>query len=88
MCIIRSPRIGASFSYALNKHVIFTEDAEVMANVLGEVRWLVNSATKIAARVVNPLSITVSLLIKYDSAPAAGKVDTDTALSFGIEAGF
>ncbi|MGC4119176.1 MAG: DUF481 domain-containing protein [Myxococcales bacterium] len=85
---IAAPRIGLAFRYALNKNVIFTEDAEVLPNILGEVRWLVNSNTKISARVVNPLSIYISLLVKYDSKPAQGKVDTDTALAFGVEAGF
>jgi len=83
-----APRIGLAFRYALNKNVIFTEDAEVLPNVLGESRWLVNSTSKIAARVVNPRSISVSLIVRYDSNPAPGKVDTDTALSFGVEAGF
>ncbi|HEY3450506.1 MAG TPA: DUF481 domain-containing protein [Myxococcales bacterium] len=83
-----APRIGLAFRYALNKNVIFTEDAEVLPNVIGDARWLVNSNTKIAARVVNPLSIYISLLVKYDSRPAVGKVDTDTALAFGVEAGF
>jgi hypothetical protein len=39
-------------------------------------------------RVVNPLSIYISLQVKYDSNPAPEKIDTDTALAFGIEAGF
>lgn len=85
---LAAPRIGVSFRYALNKNVIFTEDAEVLPNILGEIRWLVNSNTKISARVVNPLSIYIALLVKYDSKPAPGKVETDTALSFGVEAGF
>jgi len=83
-----APRIGLAFRYALNKNVIFTEDAEVLPNVLGESRWLVNSNSKISARVISPLAITLSFLIKYDSLPAAGKVNTDTALAVGIEAGF
>jgi hypothetical protein len=49
-----APRIGVSFRYALNKNVIFTEDAEVLPNVIGETRWLVNSNTKIAAASSTP----------------------------------
>lgn len=83
-----APRIGLSFRYALNKNIIFTEDGEVLPNVIGDARWLVNSTTKIAARIVNPLSVSVALAIKYDSNPAPGKENTDTALMFGVEAGF
>lgn len=83
-----APRIGLAFRYALNKNVVFTEDAEVLPNVIGEARWLVNSNTKISARVIAPLAMYVSLAVKYDSLPAAGKVDTDTALGFGVEATF
>lgn len=85
---IAAPRVGAAFRYALNKDVIFTEDAELLTDVSGDARWLITSMTKIAARLVNPLAISVAMQVKYDSLPATGKVNTDTALIFGVEAGF
>ncbi|MBI5544113.1 MAG: DUF481 domain-containing protein [Deltaproteobacteria bacterium] len=85
---IAAPRVGLAFRYALNKDVIFTEDAEALPTVVGDARWLINSTTKIAARIVNPLSISLGFQVRYDSRPAPDKKDLDTALSFGVEAGF
>jgi len=83
-----APRVGLSFRYALNQSVIFTEEAEVLPNVVGESRWLMSSTSKITARIVSPLSVSVALQVNHDTSPAPGKVDTDTALTFGVEAGF
>jgi Protein of unknown function, DUF481 len=82
------PRFGASFRYALNKDVVFTEDAEIMENIDDAPRTLVNSATKLSARLVKQLSFAVSFLVAYDSSPAQGKVSTDTGLTIGLEASF
>ena len=85
---IVAPRFGLAFRYALSKHVIFTEDAEVLPMVVGDSRVLVTSVTKVAARIVGPLAVTVGFQVHYDSRPSADKVSTDTALSVGLEASF
>jgi len=82
------PRIGVIFRYALNKHVKFSEEAEFIPNLLGASRFIVNSTTKLNARLTETLSISASFLVNFDSAPAAGKRDTDTALTIGLEAAF
>lgn len=83
-----APKLGLAFRYALTKDIKFSEEAEVVTNLLGSVRVLVNSNTKFSARLVSALSLTVSFLVSYDSIPAVGKKATDTALTVGFEAGF
>ncbi|EAU62978.1 hypothetical protein STIAU_8183 [Stigmatella aurantiaca DW4/3-1] len=82
------PRVGLSLAYGLSKDVIFTEEAEAVPNVLGDARLLVNSQSKLTARLTESLALSTSFLLQYDSSPAVGKVKTDTALSVSIEVGF
>jgi len=80
-----APRLGVAFRYALSKDVQFTEDAEVLTNVAGTPRTLVNSTSKVNARITRSLSLGVSFQLTYDSAPAPGKKPLDTALTVGVE---
>jgi hypothetical protein len=80
-----APKLGLGFRYALNKHVAFIEEAEVLTNVVGDARVLVNSLSRINARLTDSLALSVGFEIKHDSSPAAGKVPTDTVLSAGLE---
>jgi hypothetical protein len=81
------PRVALIFRYALRKDVIFTEDDEIIANVLNvsPIRVKVSSTTKIAARLTGSLSMTLSFQVAYDSEPPPTKVNTDTALMAGLE---
>ncbi len=83
-----APRFGATFRFGFNKHVKFSEEAEVLPNLIGASRVLVNSNTKLSARVIDPLSITAGFLLTFDSAPAPNKKALDTALTLGLEASF
>ncbi len=83
-----APRFGLAFRYALNKGIIFTEDAEVMPNVTGDSRVLVNSQSKLSTRLTDGVSLGVGFLVKYDSAPAPSRVSTDTSLIVGLEVAF
>jgi hypothetical protein len=78
-------KLGVSFRHALNKDVIFGEDLEVLFNIAGTSRALVSSVTKIAARLLGPLSMGVGFTVNHDSQPAAGRLPTDTALNVGVE---
>ncbi len=82
------PRFGVAFRYALNHEVVFIEDAEILENIDGASRTLVNSATKLSAHLAKQFSFAVSFLVGYDSSPAAGKVPTNTGLTIGLEAAF
>lgn len=83
-----APRIGAVFRYAFAKGTVFSEEAEVLPNLSGDARVLVNSTTKLTAALTGALSFATSYLVKYDSAPAPGKVNTETALTVGLEVAF
>jgi hypothetical protein len=83
-----APRVGATFQLALSKDTTFVEEAEVLANVLGDERYTARSQTKLTTRLVSALTIGASYLVAWDSAPAPGKVETDTKLSFIVEVAF
>jgi hypothetical protein len=83
-----APKLGIGFVYALNKNVSFREDAETLLNIAGESRVLVNSISKLSARLTEKLALGVSFTVNHDSAPAPGKKPTDTALGLTLEAGF
>jgi putative salt-induced outer membrane protein YdiY len=80
-----APRLGLAFKYALNKNVVFSEDAEILPNVVGAGRVVVNSLAKLSSRLTESLSFGASFQVNHDSAPAAGKVATDTILGLTIE---
>jgi len=81
-----APRAALSFRYAINDSVAFTQEAEVMPNITGTDRLLVNTMSKINARLFANVSLGLAFAVRYDSAPAAGRVPTDTALTVGLEA--
>ena len=80
-----APRLGLALRYALSERVVFQEDAELLPNVFGDARLLVNSTSKLSAGLTESLALTASLLVQHDSAPAEGKRPTDTTLSVGVE---
>jgi hypothetical protein len=80
-----APRLGVAFAYALSKDVLFTEDADVMANVSGQSRVLANSTSKISVRLSRSLAFGVAFTVNHDSVPAAGKVPTDTQLAMTLD---
>lgn len=83
-----SPRAGLAFRYGFSDHVKLVQEAEVLANVTDGERWQVRSLTKLASRLVKAVSFGLSYQVAYDSAPAPGKVRTDTALGATVEVAF
>ena len=82
------PRVGVAFSYGLSKDTVFTEEAEVIPNVLGDARLLVNSVSKLTVGLSDSLAVSTSFVLQYDSAPPPGKVSTDTALAANVQVSF
>jgi hypothetical protein len=80
-----APKLGVAFRYGLSKDVAFVETAEVLPNVVGDSRVVVNSLAKLTVQLIRSLSLTTGFTVNYDSAPAPSKVSTDTALSVGLE---
>ncbi len=85
---IVAPRIGLVFRYAFNKAIRFSEEAETILNFLGSFRALINSNTKLSARLTEALAVNVAFLVTEDTLPAPGKKQADTALTVGLEASF
>lgn len=80
-----APRLGLAFRYAMSKDVLFAEDAEILPNVSGDSRVIANSVSKISTRLSRSLAFGVAFTVSHDSAPAAGKVPTDTALALTLD---
>jgi putative salt-induced outer membrane protein YdiY len=80
----KAPRGAVAFRYGLNKNVLFTEDLEVLPN-LGESRVLVNSLSKLAAKLTGALQLGVGFTVNYDSAPPSPKIPWDTTLALTLE---
>lgn len=80
-----APRAGLVFKYAVSKDVLFTEEAEVLPNVVGDSRVLVNSVSKVSTRLSRTLAFGIAYTVMHDSAPAPGKVATDTTLALTLD---
>ncbi|PZR10528.1 MAG: DUF481 domain-containing protein [Archangium gephyra] len=93
--IILAPRAALTFRWGFSEYVRFSEEFEVIPYVLAPElgRTLINSTTKLNARLTETLSLATSLLLNYDSQPpvAAGgspRKELDVALTVGVEAAF
>ncbi len=84
---IVAPRVGASYRYAVNKDIIFTEDASALGNLVDQTRLIATSVSKLSSRLTEKVALGVSFAVQYDSAPPPLKVNTDTALTVGLEIG-
>ena len=82
---LAAPRLGAEFRYGVTKDLLFLQQAEVLENVTGDPRTLVNTLSKLSVRLVRTLAIGASFTVGYDSQPAPGKVPTDTALALNLD---
>jgi putative salt-induced outer membrane protein YdiY len=80
-----APRFGLAFRHSLSKEVGFLQDAEILPNVVGDGRVLVNTLSKLSTRLYQSLSLGVGFTVNYDSSPAPQKKTTDTALSVSLE---
>lgn len=86
--LLVGPRIAAQFRYGLSAGTYLQEDLEIVPDVIGPLRVLINSTTKLAVTVASMLSVNLGFAMRYDSAPAAGKKPLDTVLTLGLEANY
>lgn len=84
---LRAPRVALTFRSSPTGNFGFLQELELLPNI-GDIRFLVNSLTKLSVALIERLSLTTSLLVQYDSAPAAGRVPTDLTLTVGLEVPF
>ncbi len=95
--VILAPRGAVTFRWAVNTHLRVSEEVEFIPYLLSPTagRLLVNSTTKISARITENVALTTGLIVQYDSQPpqaapppAPQRVSTDVALTAGVEATF
>jgi hypothetical protein len=94
--VILAPRVAGVFRWSFSKDVRFTEELEFIPYLLAPTagRLLINSTTKLNARLTENVSLATGLLVNFDSSPPAGgagstpRVPTDIALTVGVEASF
>ena len=84
-----APRVALAYRYAFSKDVIFTEEASALVNAVGTTsgRVLLTSTTKVSAHLTKTVAFGVGFTVNHDTQPPAPKVDTDTALTVGLEIG-
>jgi hypothetical protein len=86
-----SPRVAGTIRWALNKNFRLSEDFEVLPSMLAPTagRFLINSNTKVNARITENVSLTLGFLINIDTQPPAANLRPfDYALTAGAEAAF
>lgn len=85
---IVAPRLGLAFRYAVTKDLVFTEDLNmaVALPLSGQATRLVTtSQSKLSAKVTASSALGLALGVVNDSAPPAGKKDTDVTLAITID---
>jgi hypothetical protein len=82
---IIAPHAGAQFRYAVNKDIIFTQDADAVGNLVGEARLLLTATSKLAARLTAATSLGIAFTVSYDSVPPPNKLGTDTGLTVSLD---
>jgi len=93
--VVLAPRAALTFRWGFNDYVRFSEEFEVIPYVLAPYlgRTLINSTSKLNAKLTSNLSLATALVLNFDSKPpqAAGGVPRktlDAALTVGLEATF
>ena len=74
-------RLFASYGYNFNDKNKFLQTAEYLHDFDDSDNYLANSETSVISALNGNLSLKTSYVVKYDNKPAAGKKDTDTALT-------
>jgi putative salt-induced outer membrane protein YdiY len=82
--IIVAPRLGGALRYEINNSILFSQDLEVLPNLL-ESRWFVNSTSKLTAKLMQSLGFGVGYIVNYDSAPPDPKIPWDTKLAVTLD---
>jgi hypothetical protein len=86
--LLVGPRLAGVFAYGVTSSITFREEVEVLPNVLGQPRVLINSLSRVSVGLNTLLAFNASYSVKFDSQPAEGKKPVDAVLSLGLEANF
>ena len=82
---IVAPHFGASYKYAVSKDIQFSNDLNLSPNVLNEVRVLFDDTAKLSARLTETINLGIGFTLTWDSIPAPGKKELDTATLISLE---
>ena len=82
---IVAPHLGASYKYAISKEIQFANDLNLSPNVLNAVRVLFDDTAKLSARLTDTINLGVAFTLTWDSIPAPGKKELDTATLISLE---
>jgi hypothetical protein len=85
---IYAPRLAASFRQALGAHAAFTQQVELLPDVLDRRNLRANATSTLSAQIVDGVALQVAFLVRYIGVPAEGRVPTDTELSAGVAVTF
>lgn len=88
---ILAPRVAATFRWALNKNFRISEEFEALPFMLPPTtgRFIINSNTKLNARITESVSLTLGFLLNIDTQPPKATLRPyDYALTAGAEAQF
>jgi len=86
---VLAPRLGLAYRYAFTKDVIFTEEASALVNLIGDTsgRTILTSTSKLSSHITTTVAFGVGFVVTHDTQPPPPKVETDTALTVGLEVG-
>lgn len=85
---IYSPAVKASFRYALTKTAVFTEEIEILPDVVDTANVRGVSTSTLSAQIDKGISLALGFKVRYVGVPAAGAKKTDTELSAGVNWAF
>lgn len=81
---IYSPAIKASFRYALTKTAVFTEELEVLPDIVDTRNVRAVSTAAISAQIDKGIALSLGFKVRYIGVPAEGAKTTDTELAAGV----
>jgi hypothetical protein len=82
---IVAPHLGVAYKYAVSKEISFSNDLDLSPNVLDAVRVLLADTAKLSARLTETINLGVGFTLTWDSIPAPGKKELDTATLISLE---
>lgn len=76
--------VKGSFRYALSRTAVFTEEIEILPDVVNTRNLRATSTSTLSAQIDNGIALSLGFKIRYVGDPAEGAVPTDTELSAGV----
>lgn len=76
--------LKGGFRYAITKTAVFTEDLEVLPDVVNSSNLRVTSVSALSAQVDKGIALSLGFKARYIGAPATGAKPLDTELSAGV----